>query len=532
MLPATARSAPTRASLALVVSLSGLAARFARAEGEPSAAIAEEDEIIILEDEGEGSPDEPNPPSVTGALGRLWETWHVAADSDLLGAVQAVEPEDGPWRLLGNVWLESWLLPAPNLGFYANGFARAAIDGTPTGRLTPFVDAYEAFAKINVDRAVVSVGRLVVPWGRAQGAALGDRLNAPDFRRGPPFPDPARQKQPMWGGLLRTSVGSLGVEAVAFAKYENSEGSLAASNQGGVRIGRYQTALVRSPSSTGGLLEEEDTSPLREEPVLASSGVIAGRVWRRVGDFDVGGSVVWGFDETPSLRLRPDVARALAAEVVALRAGPVEDVTLACGGDRSLACVGGAGAIVQERTTSFAVDASWGLGLVILRAEAVAYPDVDALGGKAAIVADDLGLRSIRVSQYAGVLAAEGAIGSGLEGSLEVFDVIWDSIPADAVLWGVEPFAEDTAARRVVHRAAVATSLGGAFFEERLSWRLRGEAGLLAPDVLASGELRYRVPFLGMYVGGRADIFTGVKGTPGWFREQGTLLGVFVGEGG
>lgn len=500
-------------------------------EGEAGATSDDDDddEIIIIEDDEEPSP-QPKRATISGALGRLWETWHVAADSDLLGSVQLVEPEDGPWRLLGNVWLESWLLPAPNLSIYANGFGRAAIDGTPTGRLVPFADLYEAYAKVNVDKAVVNLGRIVVPWGRTQAAALGDRLNPPDLRRGPPFPDPARQKQPMWGASLRTSIGSLGVEAVYYAQYETTEGSLAAANQGGVRIARYQTALVRSPARVGGLLDEDDTSRLRAKPQFFATSSLGGRAWRRVGDLDISGSVVWGFDETPQLHLRPDVASALASEFLDLRPGPIDDTPLACGEDVTLACVGGRDTLVYERTTSFSLDASWGLGVVILRAEVVAYPDV-GLGGKTAIIADDLGLRSITVGQYAGALAVEGSLGESIDGSLELFDVIWSDVPAGAVLWSVEPFDADVSSRRAVHRLAAAASLGGSFFEERVSWRVRGEAGLVSADVLVSGELRYRLPFLNLYAGGRVDAFTGVQGTPGWFRQDATLVGVFVGEG-
>jgi hypothetical protein len=546
-----ARRARCRARIALLASLAGLCAPARAGEdaapidddppieivedgpipaATPAGADPDQEEIIIIEDEDE-PPSRPATPGISGALGRLWETWHVAGDSDVLGSVQAVQPEDGPWRLLGSVWLESWLLPAPNLSIYANGFGRAAIDGTQKGRLVPFADLYEAFAKINVDRAVVTLGRLVVPWGRTQAAALGDRLNPPDLRRGPPFPDPVRQKQPQWGGSLRTSVGSLGVEGVAFVQYEPTEGSLAASQQGGLRLARYQTALVRSPARAAGLLADDDTSRLRDAPVFVATSTLGGRAWRRIGDLDVSGSVVWGFDETPRLQLRPDVAAALAGEYLALRPGPIDDIPLACGGEVSLACVGGRGTLVHDRTTSVSLDVSWGLGVVIVRGEVVAYPQAGLSSGKTAIVVDDLGMRSIKVSQYAVALAVEGSLGDTIDGSLELFDVIWDSIPADTVLWGVEPFAADRSERRAVHRLAGGMSLGGSFLGERMSWRVRGEAGFTAVDLLVSGELRYRLPFLGLYMGGRADVFTGVQGSPGWLRQEGTLVGVFLGEG-
>ena len=499
-----------------------------------SPASGKDEQIILLDDEEEGTR-APAADPISGPLGRVWESWHVGLDFDVLGTVQMVEPEDGPWRVLGSAWLESWLLPAKNLSFYANGFARAAVDGTPSGRVVPFADLYEAYAKINVDRAVVTLGRIVVPWGRTQAAALGDRLNPPDQRRGPPFPDPARQKQPMVGGTMRTSLGSLGIEVVAFPQHQPSEGSLAASNQGGVRIARYQTALIRSPARAGGLLVEDDRARLLADPVLLQSASLAGRVWRRVGDVDISGSVVWGFDETPRLHLRPDVARALANELLQLRPLPSDDTPLACGVELTLGCVGNRGALEHGRATSLSLDASLGLGIIIVRAEATAWPDIGTLGGKTAILVDDLGLRSDRLSQYAAALAIEGSIGEAIDGSLELFDVLWDGVPPSALLWGVEPLATTASSTstgpRMVHRLAGAANLGGAFFEDRVHWKVRGEVGILQPDVLVSAELRYRLPVLGLYVGGRTDVFTGVAGSPGWFRQDASMVGVFVGEG-
>ncbi|MBI1947832.1 MAG: hypothetical protein HYS27_19235 [Deltaproteobacteria bacterium] len=496
-----------------------------------AAADEPDDEIIIIEDEDA----EPRVPAsqVTGALGRLWETWHVGADSDLLGSLQLVEPADGNWRLLGSFWVESSLLPAPNLSVHANGFARLALDATPTGRLVPSADLYEAYAKLTLERAAVNAGRIVVPWVRTQAAAIGDRVSPPDLRRGPPFPDPVRQKQPSWGAWVRTSLGPVGVEGIAMAQYEPSEGSLAAANQGGVRVARYQTALVRSPARAGGLLVEDDTSALRGDYEFARTGTLAARASRRLGGVDLGGSVVWGFDETPRLHLRPDVARALVAEVAALLPG--EELPLACAAP-DLACVGGSGTLDYQRQTSFSVDASWGFGVVIVRAEALVVPKLGGLGGKQALLLDAQGLRSEPVSQYAAVLAAEGGLGDWIDGSVELFDVVWDGVPADAKLWGVELLGDLGAVggsdTRMVHRVATALSVGGAFAGDRVAWKVRGEAGVLQPDVLVAAELRYRFPALGLYVGGRSELYTGMAGSPGWMRQDASMVGVFVGEGG
>lgn len=498
----------------------------------------DDDELIIIVDDD--TTPLPTAARASGPLGRTWESWHIALDTELFAAAQAVGAEDGTWRVLGSGYIESWLLPAQNLGFYGTALGRVAYDGTPEGRASAFLDLYELYAKISVDRATVNLGRLVIPWGRTLGTGFGDRLHPPDVRRGAPFPDPARAKQPQLGVQVKGSLDIVGVEGVAFVSYDKTEGSLAASNQGGARLGRYQTALVRAPGRVGGLLVDEDTAKLRPDTVLAEP-TLAARAWRRVGELDLTTSVAWHFDETPTLNLSPEVRRALASEahgllgVVSLPPpGPP------CGDDVSLGCVGDKTALTYGRTTSIAVDGSWGLGLVVVRAEAVAFPRLANTGGKTAVIVDALGLRSVQVSQWAAAVAVEGQLGPAVDGSLELFNVQWDGVPSDARLWGVEVLddsyaaevdAADVGALRTVNRLAASAHLGGAFLEDKILWKLRGEAGILQPDVLLSAELKYRLPVFDLYVGGRGDLFTGLPGSPGWMRQDASLLGVFLGEG-
>jgi hypothetical protein len=491
------------------------------------------DEPIILVDD----PATPLPvaPQVTGPLGRLWETWHVAADSDFLGSVQLAAPEDGPWRWQAGLFLESWLLPQSNLSFFGTAIARTGMDGTTAVHPWIYLDLYELYARIRVDRSTVSLGRLVVPWGKTLGTAFGDRLQPPDLRRGGLFPDPARQKQPQLGIQLRGALDVVSVEAVAFVSYDKSEGSLAAVNQGGVRLGRYQTALVRAPSAAYGLLRQEDTSRLRL-PASLGQPTLALRAGRRVGDVDVTGSVAWQLDETPTLTLSPEVALALGAEALALRGRPIAPgLATPCGGETSLSCVGTRGALDYARTTTLAMDASWGLGVVVVRAEAVVWPRVAGQGGKTALIVDDDGLRSIPVELWQTAVAVEGQLGPAVDGSLELFNVSWDGVPQEARLWGIEVLRADASndddVKRRVQRLALGGVLGGELFGERVRWRLRGEAGILQSDLLVSGEVRYRLPVLDLYLGGRGDVFTGLPGTPGWMRQDASLLGVFVGEG-
>lgn len=496
-------------------------------DDEPAAAG---DTLIIL-DEGELAVAAPSE-APTGPLGRIWDAWHVALDSEVLLAAQLTDPNNGPLRALGSVVLESWLLPAPNLSFYGTGFARLAWESTPTGRVVPFADVYEFYAKITLDRATVQLGRLVVPWGRTLGAGFGDRLHPPDLRRGPPFPDPAQQKQPQQGVQVKGSVGVVGVEAVGFVSYEPTEGALTAANQGGVRIGRYQNALARSPTMAGGLLERDDTSRIRPTPRLLQP-TAAVRAWRRIGELDVTASAAWHFDETPTLHLADDAARVLAAEGLALRGLPAGPPLVVCDTPGGVTCLG-PGALTYGQTTSLAFDLSWGLGLVVARAETALYPRVGLMPGKTALILDARGVRSIQVGHSATAIAVEGQLGPAIDGSLELLHVAWFGVPAAARLWGVEVLDVDVSpandALRTVHRVAAAAHLGGALWDERVQWRLRGEAGLVQLDVLASAEVRYRLPIFDLYVGARGDAFAGRPGSPGWMRQEATQVGFFVGE--
>jgi len=499
-------------------------------------ALADDDEILFIEDDDEGDEDpEPFVSPITGALGRLWEAWHVGLNSDASFQVQAVPPTDGPWRLSTGLALESWLLPAPNLSFYGSGFARLLVDGTPDGRVFGFWDVYEAYAKVSAPVGAVQLGRMVVPWGKLRGVALGDRLMPPDLRRGPNFPAAAAQRQPQWGGVVRTSLGAVSVEGVALVRYEASEGSVAASDQGGLRLGRYQDALIRSPARVGGLgATTSRANLLSSSDELLDSSSFGLRVRRRLGDFDLGGSVIVGVDETPTLTLRPEVARYLASEMLLeMGEAPTALEPFPCDRAVSLAsCLGGPGSLRHERAVSFAADASWGLGIVILRAEMFAQPTFGGLPGKTTLLVDaPQGLHSVRIPHYAGALAVEGALGDWLNGSIEVFDTLWLSVPEGARLYGVELAEADATLERQVHRLGVGATLSGSLLSERISWTVRGEGGILQRDVLLSAQVRYRLPVLNLFVGGHGDAFAGLPGSPGWMRQDASSVGIFVGEG-
>jgi hypothetical protein len=284
----------------------------------------------------------------------------------------------------------------------------------------------------------------------------------------------------------------------------------------------------------GGLGASNTREEFLRAPGFVAEPTLGVRGRRRVGDFDLGLSLVVGLDETPRLRLRPEVARYLAREVLiaadesndALEGYPCEPAQSAA------SCLGGHGALSHGRTASLAADAAWGLGVVILKAEFLAQPRLSVLPGKTAWLVDGQnGVTSSQLSLYGGALAVEGAIGDWLDGSIEVFELMWSEVPGETRLYGVERADSDVANDRAVHRFGVAASLRGAFLEDRLRWRLRGEGGVLQQDVRVSGQLRYRLPVLNLYVGGHGDIYAGAAGSPGWMQQDASMIGVFVGEG-
>jgi hypothetical protein len=507
----------------------------AEAPGDDEVLIIEDDEdddvLIIEEEEGVEADPTPTVPAITGALGRLWEAWHVAADSDAAFSVQAVPQGDGPWRLDSQLALQTWLLPAPNLGFYAGGFGHLSIDGTPEGRVLAWADVYDAYAKVNAGVGSVQLGRLVVPWAKTRVAALSDRLNPPDQRRGLTFPDPAQARQPQWGATARTSLGALSLEGVLFVAHEPSEGALAASEQGGTRLARYQSALVRSPARVGGLLADYDRTGLLGNPTFVDGTTVAVRARRRLGDFDLGGSAMLGLDDVPSLQLRPEVARFLSNEVRVALGGVAEPYPCDPAISES-SCLGGRGTLHHARTASLSGDITWGLGIVILRAELFAQPRLGAMPGKTVLLVDvERGLMSDQLSHYAASVAVEGALGDWMSGSVEVFDSLWTEVPRGARLYGVELLEDERDSIRAVHRLAVGASLAGSLWAERFDWHLRGEGGILQRDVLLSARVRYRLPVFNLYVGGHGDVFAGLAGSPGWMRQDASRIGIFLGEG-
>lgn len=491
----------------------------------------DEDEIIIIEEDET----QPELPKISGALGRLWEALFISVNAETQLHGQWTSIDDGPLRFLGRAGFESWLIPAQNLSLYGRGFARIGFDAAPSSfRIVPIIDIYEAYAKINAQVGSVQLGRLVVPWGKTRVASLGDRLNPPDHRRFvSAFPDAADLRQPQWGAQVQTSLGSVILEGVLFTLYEPTEGSLAASNQGGVRTARYQTSLVRNPIKSRGVFKDDDRTSLYATPSLADATTIGVRARRRVGELKLSGSVVTGPDEVPTLGFNSDVARSLGTIARGLpgASSPCPPLPQSTDAD----CIG-ARTLSHTRTASLAADVEWGFGLVTLKGEAIASPKIAMLPGKTAVLVDNTdGMVTQQVSQYGWAVAAETGYGDWFEGSLELFDVMWLGLPRSATLWGVELLRDPIGVNELlrgfgmVHRLAVGAQVAGSLFDQALRWRLRGEGGVLQADVLVSGELRYDLPILNLYVGSRGNLFTGLAGSPGWMRQDASLLGIFMG---
>ncbi|MCP4502747.1 MAG: hypothetical protein GY822_22605 [Deltaproteobacteria bacterium] len=491
----------------------------------------DDDELLIIVDDT--TLEDESPQLVQGALGRLWEAFHVGVQWRLHLSGQAAPLQDAPFRSRGDVNIESWLLPAPNLSIYANAFARIGLDASNNDVMwVPQVDFNEVYAKVNFGVGSVLIGRLVVPWGRTQVAAFGERLNPSDLRRGPHFPGAGQGLQPQWGAVAKTSLGNLSVEGVLFATHEPSEGSLAAPDQGGYRTGRYQQALFRRP-----LLDENGTRLLDREALIQSLPVqesitLGLRIWRRVGDFDLGASAVWGVDDTPGLDLQSTTGLLLASQFQST--GSSSTRVEACITEKE-GCLP-AESLRLQRTASLVLHAEWGLGLVILRTAFLAQPKISNLvpalaPGKTVYLKSDRGIQSTQLSHYGAVIAAEAGLFDWVTGSLELFDRIYADVPRGARLIGIELLDADDTSRRWVNRLALGASLKGSFFEQSLLWRLHGESGVLQPDVSGSLEVRYRLPLLDLYIGGRGNLFVGMPGSPGWMRQNSSSIDVFIGQG-
>lgn len=522
----------------------------------PPAVDPSEDEVLIIVDDDEDDSEEilieddatgedsgedagfvAELPRIQGALGGVWEAFHAAFDSELSLIAQPVALPDGPIRGLAQLHVESWILPAPNLSFFADAIARFAVDTSgQTVSAVAVLDVYEAYAKINLGVGAVQLGRLVLPWGRTQVAALGDRLNPVDHRRGPSFVDPVRGKQPQYGVSLRSSLGEVSFEGVALVAFEPTEGSLAASDQGGIRPNRYQGALVRSPARAGGLFDGDERASITAPLDPLQTMTLGVRARRRVGDVDVGVSLVWGMDETPTLDFDPDVARFLAREAYAERGMAAADLPLnPCSSTSGATCIGPQ-AISYARTASAVLNAEWGLGIVILKSEFLAQPNLEVFGvpsirGKNTILVTEDGLASRGLSHYAAAFAAEAGFFEWVTGSVEVFDRMWVGVPQEQNIWGVELLTPDALPERIVHRLAVGASLHGTVFDNAIHWSLRGEAGVLQPDVLVHAQVHYLLPVFDLYLGARAQGFAGLPGSPGWMRQDASSIAIFVGEG-
>jgi|GEM_PF-1011747 len=490
----------------------------------------DDDELIIVENDGDADTSEGDR-VVDGALGRLWEAFHLAVNWRAQLSAQTTSLADAPFRSRGEIDVETWLLPAPNLSVYANGFARGAVDTNAADvALVPVVDLYEFYAKVNIGIGSVQLGRLVVPWGRTQVAALGDRLQPRDLRRGRHFPGPAWGRQPQWGATLRSSLGNLSVEGVVFVLHEPTEGSISAANQGGLSTGRYQQALLRRPYVDDSGKTSQDRASLIE-PLAPQEGLTLGlRVWRRVGDFDFGASAVWGVDDTVGINASPAAQQWLAAQLLDDARLPNVDPA-SCVGEQCLA----PGALQLQRTASLVLHAEWGLGLVILKSALLAQPRISGLipalaPGKTVLLYDDDGVRSTKLSQYGGVIAAEAGLGDWVTGSVEVFDIVYGDVPRGARLLGVDLLDADASQTRWVHRLALGASLTGKVIED-VSWRLHGEMGVLQPDISGVAEVRYQLPILKLYIAAQGNLFVGLPGAPGWMRQPSTGLALVLGQG-
>jgi hypothetical protein len=504
---------------------------------------APSDDVIVIDE----SPDETHEGSQRkSVLEDIKEHAYIRTDIYMRGGYQLISPVERPVRLMGSLWAAGGLEPSDYLSLQLSVIGRVPVDltwqaapGQPVGSVDAFIDLSDTYVKVEHADFAIYLGDLLLPWSSTRAAALTDRLNPTDYRRGRDFQANLIGRIPQWGAMARTSIWGASIEGLYLFNYTPSKGSLVASDQGGVQIARYQGALMSNQTQTGDLLAH-DRSLLEAETVIFQTPQLAARIRRPFGDMiDVGINVNWGFNEVTSLQLDPKVSSYLAHRYLeGLDAnGAASSAEWPCGANAPYSsrqeldkCMGGRGALSHQRVLGFGADFSMNLGAVVLKGDVLVEPKFNGWGGKTAILVGKDKMYSTELSSLAVAMAVDGEYGDWFTGSVELFNVTWFGVPAGERLLGVESKTSNNDERRAVNRLGLATAIEGTFFKQAVSWRLKGEIGISQPDILASFDARHEWQPIGFYAGAYLNAFAGIEGSPGWFRQNATAFGVYIGH--
>lgn len=377
--------------------------------------------------------------------------------------------------------------PLPELSVSVSAFGRVpVVAGTP--HLDAFVDLYDTYIKLKQPSFTFSLGYLRTPWIVMKGAALNDRVNPIDYRRGVDFAKDGAGRIPQWGLQLTGRLNGWSLEGIYHFWHRTNPASFIAVEQDGVQIGHYQGALASTPQDFAtlfpGIVQTE--LPWFSKPTIA----IAAR--KTFGDVDMGLNTVWGFDEVPFIGTNPLTINA-------------------------------------HRSLSFGADVSTTLGVVILKAEAVLTPRLDDQTGKSTLIRTGTGVQSASLTSAQAGIAVEGVYGDLLNGSIELIETAWFNVPPQACVYAIESPSPASPDYRIANRLALAFVFDGKLFDNVFMWALRGEFGLLRPDLLSTVSVRHEFGDTGFSVGAFANLFFGVDQSPGGFRNAATECGLSFG---
>lgn len=382
--------------------------------------------------------------------------------------------------------------PLPELSVNVTAFGRVPVQaGMP--HVDAFADLYDGYIKLKQPSFTFSVGYLRTPWMVMRGSAINDRINPIDYRRGVDFSKDNMARLAQWGMQVNGRLHDVSLEAVYHFWRRPSPASFVAVEQDGVAIGHYQGALAATRQDFAALFP---VPVVQEELPWFSQPTFAFAARKEFGDVDTGLNVVWGFDEVPRLSSSSSTQTIVAS---------------------------------PQRSLSFGADVAASLGIVILKAEAVVTPKLDDKTGKSTLLRSGANVTSAALTSAAVGISVEGEYGDVVSGSLELLETAWFDVPPNAFLYSIENADAATADYRFAQRLALVFVFDGKLFDNFLAWDLRGEFGLLRPDLLSTVNLRHDFADSGFSVGAFANLFFGVDQSPGGFRNQATEYGLSFG---
>ena len=259
------------------------------------------------------------------------------------------------------------------------------------------------------DYVHLQLGKQMVPWGLTQVFALGDRLQPAYRTPGVALLEPVKGSEPLWGVSLRSQLSIFSSEFVVMMPWNAERNYLNTSAQGHYQLGRYQEGLNRGDARVTG----DRFSAYMAESSALDQLALGFRLEGQVDEVTLGGSVVWGPDQTPMLMQNELAYAPLMQSLHPSFDGPSCATAL---------CAVPAHTDLFRRTKvgSVALEGTWSLGLAIFKLEWLHYLAELPQLGKVIWLWGDSGLTATQGALDAMVIAVESGLGEWVEGSLEV----------------------------------------------------------------------------------------------------------------